>query len=37
MPSLDAARDKRCFQFAHGTMRGHTLAGEERFALEWDR
>ena len=28
---------RRCFQFAHGTMRGHTLAGEERFALEWDK
>ena len=27
----------QCFQFAHGTMQGHTLAGEERFALEWDK
>ena len=25
------------FQYAHGTLAGHTLAGEERFALMWDK
>jgi len=24
------------FAFAHGTLRGHMLAGEERFAVEWN-
>lgn len=23
------------FKFAHCTLQGHTLAGEERFAVEW--
>ncbi len=25
------------FGFAHGTLEGHTVAGEERFELAWDR
>lgn len=25
------------FQFAHGCLQGHLLAGEESFAVEWDR
>jgi uncharacterized protein (UPF0548 family) len=33
--SLDAGRIER-FAFAHGCLRGHLLAGEERFSVEWD-
>eukprot|EP00983_Pelagomonas_calceolata_P073383 1152094-Pelagomonas_calceolata.AAC.3 len=25
------------FQFAHGCLKGHLLAGEESFAVEWDK
>ena len=25
------------FQFGHATLEGHQLAGEERFAVSWDR
>ena len=25
------------FQFAHGCLHGHLLAGEESFAVEWDK
>jgi uncharacterized protein (UPF0548 family) len=28
---------KNSFQFAHSCLQGHSLAGEERFSLEWDR
>lgn len=25
------------YQFAHGCLKGHMLAGEESFAVEWDK
>ncbi|MEW5300212.1 MAG: hypothetical protein WDW36_003158 [Sanguina aurantia] len=35
-PGAPVGSRRQVFSFAHGCLEGHLLAGEERFAVEWD-